>query len=73
MYLIDILIFRFVTEYKLNWLDEMVNDTIELWYLHLNIHSFNTSVHLLRQFLYSIQLDFYVIILTEVWSTNLEF
>lgn len=69
----DNLIFRFVTESELNRLNEMVNDKIELRCSHLNMCGLNAGVDLLRQLLCSIRLDYDVIVLSEVWATNLEF
>ena len=71
--LIDNLSFRYVTDSAFYRLNEKGNDGLDLSCIHLNIRSLNANVDSMREFLCSIQFIFDVIVLSEVWATNLEF
>lgn len=49
------------------------NDSFELSVLHLNIRSLNSKVREFCTFIDLISMSFDIIILSEVWSTNVEF
>ena len=70
---IDSFSFRYVTDSEFNRLNDVVNNRLELCCIHFNIRSLNANVDLLREFLCGIQLNFDVIVLSEIWTTNIEF
>lgn len=48
-------------------------DNIELSALHINIQSLNSKMMEFRDYIENFKINFDVIILTEVWSTNIDF
>src|SRR5271163_2816882 len=62
--------------YSIEQFNEKINvigKCVELGVLHLNIHSLNSKVNQFCMLMDSIALDFDVIVLSEIWTTNIEF
>ena len=51
----------------------VIKDQNSLAVLHVNIRSINANFSKLKQMLYELSLDFNVIILTEIWGSNITF
>jgi len=51
----------------------VIGKSVELGVFHLNIHSLNSKVNQFCMLMDSIGLDFDVIVLSEIWTTNIEF
>ena len=71
--LLEELNFSYVTETQFNKRVRNLTNYVELAVFHLNIRSLNCNHRALCQFLQLLEIDFDVIILSEIWSTNIEF
>jgi len=65
--------FNYVTDVEFNNKVSAVRDCVELSVIHLNIRSLNCNHSALCQFLDLLILQFDVIILSEIWPTNIDF
>ena len=65
--------FEYVTSEQMNSSVRSVGDQIEFSIFHLNVRSLNANHRALCQLLELLDLEFDVIVLTEIWSTNIEF
>jgi len=65
--------FSYCTDTEFNTLAHKFDGKIELSVFHLNIRSLNKNWKGLNYLLHSIELDFDVLILSEVWNYNLDF
>ena len=65
--------FKFYTDDDFNHTFNNIRNTTKLSVFHLNIRSLNKNYHELYSFLHSLNVEFDVLVLSEIWSTNLEF
>jgi len=65
--------FGYYTEYEFNNRTRGLRDSVELAVMHLNVRSLNCNHRALCQFMELLALKFDVIILSEIWSTNINF
>ena len=65
--------FKYCSEDNFNNVTSSIRNHIELSVLHLNIRSLNANHRGLCQFLALLNLQFDVIVLSEIWSTNIDF
>ena len=65
--------FSYCTDTEFNTLVHKSDGKIELSVFHLNIRSLNKNWKGLNYLLHSIELDFDVLVLSEVWNYNLDF
>jgi len=65
--------FGYYTEYEFNNRTRGLRDCVELAVMHLNVRSLNCNHRALCQFMELLALKFDVIILSEIWSTNINF
>jgi hypothetical protein len=65
--------FKYVTETQFNKNVSGIKTDIELSIFHLNIRSLNSKHQGLHQLLDLIDIDFDVVVLSEIWTTNVEF
>lgn len=65
--------FQYVTESQFNSVIGSYKHKIELSVFHLNIRSLNSKHRILCQFLELLHLCFDVIILSEIWSNNIDY
>lgn len=65
--------FSYSTDREFNNLVHDVNGKIELSLFHMNIRSLNKNHRGLSYFMQLIDIDFDVIVLSEIWNYNLEF
>ena len=65
--------FKFYTDDDFNHTFNNIRSTTKLSVFHLNIRSLNKNYHELYSFLHSLNVEFDVLVLSEIWSTNLEF
>jgi len=69
----DSLEFKYYTPVQLDALANKHRNNVLLSMYHVNIRSLNTNHNKLINFLYSLSFHFDVIILSEIWTTNLTF
>jgi len=67
----DNLNFKYCSEDTFNHITSAIRNHVELSIVHMNIRSLNANSHSLIQFLALLDLQFDVIVLSEVWSTNI--
>ena len=60
------------TEFN-NIFKDLSNDSIELSVIHINIRSLNANITKLQQLLFELNLNIEVVVLSEVWTTNVSF
>ena len=65
--------FRYVTETQFNACFSTEKNNVELAVFHVNIRSLNCHCRQLCQFLQLLCINFDVIVLSEIWSYNIEF
>jgi len=65
--------FSYNTESEFNNLYRSSLNSIELSVFHINIRSLNKNLRGLIELLQTLELDFDVLVLTEIWNYNLEF
>ena len=65
--------FNYVTDIDFNRKVSSITKLIDLSVIHLNIRSLNCNHRALSQFLELLIIKFDVIILSEIWSTNIDF
>ena len=65
--------FEYVTSEQMNSSVHSIGDTVEFSIFHLNVRSLNANHRALCQLLALLDFEFDVIVLTEIWSTNIEF
>ena len=65
--------FKYCFEPEFNSLYNSLVNNLELSIFHMNIRSLNSNQSSLLQLLYSIDNDFDIIILSEIWSNNIDF
>ena len=65
--------FSYCTDSEFNKLVDKIENKIELSVFHLNIRSLNKNHSGLCHFLQLLDLDFDVLVLSEIWNYNLEF
>ena len=53
--------------------DSLTPNFTKLKILHMNIRSLNANVENLKQFLVNIEIDFDILILSEIWTCNIDF
>ena len=70
---VDELNFSYLTDMEFNNKVHMLKDNIELLVIHFNIRSLNCNHRALCQFLELLVLKFDIIILSEIWSVNIDF
>jgi len=61
------------TEFNNKYASKLDNGSISLSVFHLNIRSLNSNHRKLCQFLQLLCIHFNIIVLTEIWSTNITF
>ena len=71
--LLDELDFQYVTESQFNSVLGSYKNNIELSVFHLNIRSLNSKHRVLCQFLELLHVSFDVLILSEIWSNNIDY
>ena len=69
----DTLEFKYYTPCQLNDLANRYRKNTKLSIFHVNVRSLNANCNKLITFLQSLSFNFYIIILSEVWSTNLSY
>src|SRR2546425_187512 len=65
--------FKYYTPCQLNDLANRYKCNVKLSMFHVNVRSLNANCNNLISFLHSLSFNFDVIILSEVWSTNLQY
>ena len=65
--------FKYYLKSEFNSLNETFKDNIDISVFHINIRSLNANQADLLQLLYCIDNDFDIIVLSEIWSYNIEF
>ncbi len=71
--LLDNLNFKYVTDSQFNSYLGNLRNNIELSLFHLNVRSLNSKHRSLCQFLELLEVNFDVIVLTEIWAYNIDF
>ena len=69
----DSLEFKYYTPYQLNNLANKNKSTFQLTMYHVNVRSLNANYNKLVNFLQCLSFQFDVIILSEIWSTNIQY
>src|SRR3989442_7458829 len=69
----DAMEFKYYTPIQLDALASKHKEYTQLSMFHVNIRSLNANYSKLINFLYSLSFNFDVIILSEIWATNLMF
>ena len=70
---LDNLNFSYVTDVEFNTKVRGISKYVELAVIHLNIRSLNCNHRALCQFLNMLVIKFDVVVLSEIWSTNIDF
>src|SRR6266516_1000055 len=71
--IVESLEFKYYTPDQLNQLAENYTASVQLAIYHVNIRSLNTNNNKLINFVHSLNFSFDIIILSEIWSTNLSY
>ncbi len=71
--IVESLEFKYYTPDQLNQLAENYTASVQLSIYHVNIRSLNTNNNKLINFVHSLNFSFDIIILSEIWSTNLSY
>src|SRR3989442_899833 len=71
--IIDSLEFKYYTPAQLSNLADKYKNSFRLSMFHVNVRSLNANFNNLLSFLHSLSFNFDIILLSEIWSTNIPY